>query len=396
MSRFEVTVAIPCRNARDYVNYAVRSALLGTSPETEILVSDNHSTDGSAASLRAEFESNPRVRLLQPPKPLSMTENFNFVIDQSVGSWISVIGSDDGVMPYFADSFTALIKKHPNADAFISPRAYFYWPGVERLYGNRQVLMHGRNGSKVVSSHSEFRRAFLFQLNYADTLQMYTGSVVSRRLIERVKSRDKDGVFLQSTQPDAYSSFALLAQNPSLVKARFPFHWTGSSPASNGYVHTVGDGESGRKKDFWTLAHDSDSKTAKEFDFGPSTPLMLLVMDAAIKALKVHPLSGDIRMTERNLKKSFLGAWLKSDPLDRSLVEQSAGRFGIDLKTAVVQMSFCRVRTNWHRFETIASRMYSRAWSGVFLRIDRGDTLECQNLDMASRTVVNSGFVPRP
>jgi hypothetical protein len=69
-----------------------------------------------------------------------MARNFDFAISAAQGDWISILGADDGVLPYFFTEVERLTTLFPDAEAFVSRRAYFYWKGCEQEYGNKAIL----------------------------------------------------------------------------------------------------------------------------------------------------------------------------------------------------------------------------------------------------------------
>lgn len=99
-----LSVCIPTYQRGPLLAVLVRS-VLDQLPDTlarvtEIVISDNHSTDTTADILSAEFCNEPRVRVCRPEKHLPTAEqNLCFALSQCVGEFVWTLGDDDGVEP---------------------------------------------------------------------------------------------------------------------------------------------------------------------------------------------------------------------------------------------------------------------------------------------------------
>ncbi|MBC8156282.1 MAG: glycosyltransferase [Bacteroidetes bacterium] len=97
-----VSIAIPVYNQEiSYFKEALHSALNQTYPHIEVVVSDNHSTNGVVEFL-AEF-THPRLRVTKPDTFLSMLNNFSFAGDQVSGEFFTFLSSDDWLYPDFIE-----------------------------------------------------------------------------------------------------------------------------------------------------------------------------------------------------------------------------------------------------------------------------------------------------
>ena len=273
---------IPCKNGLPYITSCINSILDQGFRDCEIVVSDNHSIDGTVQVLEEVFGHDARVRVISPTKPLSMSRNFEHAISASQGDWISTLGADDGILPYFFEEMENLTQLLPDAEAFVSKRAYFYWEGCEESYGNRSVLFERNMTLKRGDSRKDSLRVLRGKMLYNETLQLYAGSVVHKSLIEKVRGRDPDGKLFRSSQPDIYSAWALLACEPQYYVIGSPLHWIGSSPASNGFLQAASV-KSDKANEFWLSSAGQDEPISGLLDFGSETPVHLMLMDAALK-----------------------------------------------------------------------------------------------------------------
>lgn len=107
-----LSIGVPAYNQGSYLAETLESLLNQETPFHEIVVSNNHSTDSTAEVLES-FAG--RVRVVTPPKHLTMAGNWNFTISQLTGDWISLLSSDDLALPNFARSVTTALQTVPEA-----------------------------------------------------------------------------------------------------------------------------------------------------------------------------------------------------------------------------------------------------------------------------------------
>jgi GT2 family glycosyltransferase len=112
----KVSICIPTYNQRsDYFRTAVQSALDQQYDSFEVVVSENHSTNG-CDSVLSEF-CNSKLRVVQPSQHLNMGENFNFCAQASLGDYLHFLGSDDLLHPQFCTSLAPILDSYPNVVA---------------------------------------------------------------------------------------------------------------------------------------------------------------------------------------------------------------------------------------------------------------------------------------
>ena len=98
-----LSIGIPSYNHAEFIEETLTSLLNQTVAPLEIVVSDDHSTDRTPEILKKYRD---RVRVIRPPKHLSMTGNWNYVTSHLSGSWFSLVCSDDIPLPNFVETLT--------------------------------------------------------------------------------------------------------------------------------------------------------------------------------------------------------------------------------------------------------------------------------------------------
>ena len=91
----KVSVVIPFYNAKEYIKSCVDSLLSQTLEETEIIIVDDCSTDGSLEYCRDLFKDNSKVRILTQPQNMGPGEARNTGIREACGDYIAFVDSDD-------------------------------------------------------------------------------------------------------------------------------------------------------------------------------------------------------------------------------------------------------------------------------------------------------------
>lgn len=109
-----VSIVIPTYNQRpEFLLAAVKSALAQTYQKIEVIVSDNHSDNDCASVLRSL--SDERLHLIKPAEHLQLTDHFAFAMEQATGEYVSILSSDDLVMPFWLERLVPAMRSHPNA-----------------------------------------------------------------------------------------------------------------------------------------------------------------------------------------------------------------------------------------------------------------------------------------
>lgn len=92
------TVIIPCYNARDTIERAVRSALDQTLP-VQVIVVDDCSTDNSFEIVETMAVSEPRLKAIRLPKNGGPSIARNAALRQVNTPWVAGLDSDDYILP---------------------------------------------------------------------------------------------------------------------------------------------------------------------------------------------------------------------------------------------------------------------------------------------------------
>lgn len=90
-----VSIGLPIYNAEPFLEEALRSLLGQSFRDFELIISDNASTDGTAAICERHAQSDPRIRYVRQSENLGAIGNFRYVLEQARGRWFMWAAGDD-------------------------------------------------------------------------------------------------------------------------------------------------------------------------------------------------------------------------------------------------------------------------------------------------------------
>jgi glycosyltransferase involved in cell wall biosynthesis len=225
------TIIIPTKNASEYLKDCINSVISQDFTDYELIVSDNYSEDDTYKYVKTL--DNPNIRLLKTPEPLGMDDHYEWVLALAKGEWIVILGSDDGVMPYF---FTLLeyltnIAKSKGVNVINSVRSYFFWNGCQDIYGDCAINYFARAAYRIRFAKWAILQATIGNKYYIDLPQLYTTSIVNKSVVEKVKSKN-NGIFYTLNPPDANGAANICLTVDKYLETLIPISWVGSSPKS--------------------------------------------------------------------------------------------------------------------------------------------------------------------
>ena len=87
MSSPSISILLPTYNYARFLPEAIESVLAQDWTDYELLISDDRSTDGSAAIIAAYAARDPRIRFQLQPVNLGMVANWNWCLSQARGEY---------------------------------------------------------------------------------------------------------------------------------------------------------------------------------------------------------------------------------------------------------------------------------------------------------------------
>ena len=222
------SIIIPTFERSNLLGDTVDGCLLQNHDNFEILVSNNYSQDETAFVL-SKYSGNPKIRIVETEKKLSMQDHFLFAMNHSKGQYILFLGDDDGVSPELFNHLDEIIEKSSANLIKFKSSLYYHndWLGVENntLHFNPRFTGEYFSVSidEVIRSYCDFTEYQFFP--------NLLHSVFSRELFEQAQ-RTVPHMFVGA--PDHSCPFILLAQpNARLCYVDWVLGYGGRSEKSN-------------------------------------------------------------------------------------------------------------------------------------------------------------------
>ncbi|TMV13504.1 glycosyltransferase family 2 protein [Arenibacterium halophilum] len=263
-----ISIIIPTRERAIYLRHCLRTVLDIEDDGIEIIVSDNASVD-STADVLAQIHD-PRVKVINTGKRVSMRENFEFSLSHATGDYVIYIGDDDAFIPgQFRVLRNALETHRPDSLSWSIPT--YGWPiegfigkagGVrfekKFLFGALQEVDMARIRAKLLSADFED-----FQ---APTL--YHGAA-SRSFMER--HRAANGIFFNGSSPDLYYTDLAILKGARHFDLCHPITISGKSAASTGAASNSKSIKANAENPATRFARESNADQVRDLvNFGTS------------------------------------------------------------------------------------------------------------------------------
>ena len=229
-----VSVLLPVYNGENYIESTITSIINQSDPDFELIISIDSSTDSSERISRKFEESDGRVKVYAHNERLGMRGNYKFLIDKAEGSWLTIIGQDDAMMPFAISELRNSMKKTKGMSVLVSRRAYAFWPDTNGEFGKNQFIYPiGKNRVSLVSSRHFLIDCLKGKSEYSQGPQLYTGCFVSRALVNELLSNQNGDLFPYPI-PDVSSSASILLTSKNFHFSNLPLFIVGTSGSSTG------------------------------------------------------------------------------------------------------------------------------------------------------------------
>lgn len=151
--RPKVSIVIPVYNGLPYLPFAVESALAQTYDNTEIIVVDNTSQDGTTQWLKGL--DYPKVTVVYRNALQSAAENWTQATDLATGRYLKLLCADDLLDPDIVSSQVAILENNPKAAMAACRRS------IINSEGKTLIKHHGLTGLSEYENGAEALRKCL-------------------------------------------------------------------------------------------------------------------------------------------------------------------------------------------------------------------------------------------
>lgn len=166
-----VSVVVPAYNAEMFIDEAVRSVLIQTYTELELIVVDDGSTDHTIKKVRGAAD--PRVRVISQPNA-GVSSARNRGIQASSGAYVAFLDSDDTWLPHKLATQVAALAREPSWGAvgslvhYISPSGRVLGVGGYPIGKAERAVVAGAQFMPFAVSSLLIRRTTLCEVGLFD------------------------------------------------------------------------------------------------------------------------------------------------------------------------------------------------------------------------------------
>ena len=219
------SVVIPTYNRSDLVPYAVESVLRQSFTDLEVLVSDNCSTDDTAAAIARIGD--PRVRYVRTPAHGPIAYNWEFARSRAKGSFVIMLSDDDALVPDALRCFAEESRRHRADFLFCKVAEYrdSKFPGPER---NTLTCPPFTGVVEVVSADDFIRPLYAFHRRF----EMHPSAFVfGKHVADQIAARCQRFFQTNGVEYCAWPMAAAVARGlvhidaPLIVLGRTPKSW---------------------------------------------------------------------------------------------------------------------------------------------------------------------------
>lgn len=227
-----LSIVIPTRNRHSYLAALIRSLLNMASRDFEVIVHDNSDENGEYVRLCGSI-SDSRLRYYFEPTFMAITENCDRAVSLATGSFVCMIGDDDGVVESVIDLARWMESSGVDAAAPVVPT--YLWPGVSSVLDGGQtqgILRLPRYSGRVEFIAESVALDAVFQSGgsrIGDLPSVYHG-VVSKRALDALKL--SAGTYFPGPSPDMANAVGLSAVIDRFARVDMPIVISGVCPDS--------------------------------------------------------------------------------------------------------------------------------------------------------------------
>ena len=294
------TVIVPTLNRCQTLAHVLESCIVQQDERFRIVVSDNHSSDGTAEVIKEFQQRDSRVEYIRPPEQLGMAEHYEFALNHVREGFILILGSDDGLLPGAIQRARAAHDAYPHILAIHAVHgAMFHYPEFQ---GEDAGFMHMRFSPRVeIRRSSEWLgRVARSECHIGELPQPYCRTFVHASLFKRILERS--GRYIHSPIPDFSMAANLGAVSEEYLYVSPCFAITGLSPAGTGASMIYPSADRKAEQRFFQLngtpIHPKVAYTRSE---------MLLIGEVLLRAKEAGLLPSDFAISwDKMLARAFL------------------------------------------------------------------------------------------
>jgi glycosyltransferase involved in cell wall biosynthesis len=108
----KIAIGVPVYNQARTIGSTIEALLAQKHPAHDVVVSENHSTDGTREVVDSYRD---RIRIVRPPAHCEISDNWNFCVTSCAAEWVGLCSGDDLLLPNYINVMSAAISVRPSA-----------------------------------------------------------------------------------------------------------------------------------------------------------------------------------------------------------------------------------------------------------------------------------------
>jgi len=229
-----LSIVIPTKNRYEYLLVLIQALLKSQKNNFEIIVQDN-SDDNSTFLPFIHSIQDSRLRYNYNKNWLSVCDNCDIGVGLSKGSYVCMLGDDDGIMPWAIEFSEWMLEN--NFDAAVINKVGYNWPDVtskvwnEAMSGNISLPVYKFSISNVNVDEEINNVVFKGGTTLGKLPRVYHGIVLKKRLDEL---KTTTGTYFPGPSPDMANAVGLGTCCKNVCYVDYPLIISGHSVKSTG------------------------------------------------------------------------------------------------------------------------------------------------------------------
>ena len=314
----KISILIPTKDRKTYLRKTLKTCFMQKYPNSEIIVCDDGSSDGTVEMLKELQKSHKNLRVLVSQNNQGMMKNFERGLDTISSGYVIFLGGDDGLMPNSLFEINNYIN-HYKAEAITWPTNTYFYPNTNTKNGqlviNNNTFKKQQKPSWIKGlTYLKNEQEKLFYVNDEKCPMIYVKGIVSIKVIQEIKKKSPNNNFYQCSTPDGYSGFIIAGHVKEYLYVKHPLTIHGVSKTSQGLNYVKGDDESKKLSEEFFSKHKNIKLHRKLGEIGYSPLITLMSADFIYTA-------NEINCHETEINPKII--------IDKSLGELQRGNFHI-------------------------------------------------------------------
>lgn len=248
-----LSIVIPTKNRYEYLEILMKALLESNSNDFELVIQDNSDDNLEFLKFIHHYKQDKRLKYSHTSGWLSVVDNCDLGVDAAVGTYVCMLGDDDGILLDMSLTVCKYLIENDYAAAVVN-KAQYYWPDTSHaVWGDKLSgkLFYEKYSGDVKKLEPNIALLDVLKEGASKTLKMLPRiyhSFVSLKSLNGLKV--KTGSFFPGPSPDMANAVGLVPFISKYIYLDMPAVISGHSSKSTG-------GQGGQKKHIGKIENQS-------------------------------------------------------------------------------------------------------------------------------------------